>query len=425
MFLKRRRLGVVGVVVVLLILLATPAYADKPEPVDLPSEPVPVDAVFSGAFDGEIAASIELLENPVCYNYFGRTACVGQLLGKDVLVLSLGTQPPGALQAMTLLPYHFPPKGDEYLLFTHGGIAGGYNEAFVEGDPELQPGDSLAPDRVCAVGSFYIQPVRIRGWIEVQPGDSYWAITQSLTGDGSRWGELYDLNKRRLRLDEKVLQPGMLLMSPWINAISDKTIPYGGSIYLSSGRIKLPPWNPCFELTQEAKDLRDQVLQQMEILPLPASIVEYRSQHFYEARNVATVFSGYAEAGGWSWFASPVEARWQEEMWGVRQGDMESHVVAYGYFTSFPREVVLEEDSEYPADEPEIPVLFFRSSSDPPDGYNGPALDALDFQTNPRETFSTLRGFYNLGIPFGDLIDYQSRQFAEFNITSLEVVLSK
>ena len=49
---------------------------------------------------------------------------------------------------------------------------------------------------------------------KVQPGDSFYSIAESTLGDGTRWNEILELNKKAVGNDPKRLRVGMTLALP-------------------------------------------------------------------------------------------------------------------------------------------------------------------------------------------------------------------
>lgn len=48
----------------------------------------------------------------------------------------------------------------------------------------------------------------------VKPGDNLWAIAKYNLGSGSKWGNIYDLNKSTIGPSASIIQPGMKLVMP-------------------------------------------------------------------------------------------------------------------------------------------------------------------------------------------------------------------
>lgn len=49
----------------------------------------------------------------------------------------------------------------------------------------------------------------------VKKGDCLWSIAQKLLGKGSRWTEIYDLNKKVIGSDPNLIYPGQVLVIPY------------------------------------------------------------------------------------------------------------------------------------------------------------------------------------------------------------------
>ena len=405
-------------VIVMWLLLVAPAYSADPL-LPLPGTPIPVDMVLTSALPEELADTLNGLQNKTCYNFFGRTACVGEVPdvpGQTVLALVAGSQPIAVEESAVRLRYHFPPKGQKYRLITHGGIAGGFYQPFVVGAPEMQPGDSLAAAGSCATNTNIFQPYLTQGYIVVKPGDTF----LTLAGDEARAQQLYDYNRERLRLSAPSdLKPGQLLLKPDTWAPTEATvfgIPYPGYIFAGGTKYRFSPERPCIYLSPEALKLRDAVVAQMKLAPLPASIVDYRKKFLpAKARADAKIFSGdWNEGSGFSWYGDPWIARHLQQMYRVAQGDMETFFLVAGLLGDWPGTMKVEADGRY-LERAESDVLIYRTSSDPPDMYAGPAIAIDAFLKDPRVTYGAVRAAYKSEIPYDDLKKVQSAQFWEFN----------
>lgn len=396
-----------------------------------------VDFVFTSAFNDEIRATINGLEGRKCFNWYGRLACIGKVPGitnAKALALALGTQPFAVEEAAIRLEYNFPPahptaKGF-YQVYTHGGIAGGFNTQFVEGAPDLQPGDSLAAAGACATNSNRFQPYTTHGYVNVEAGETFESISLDLTGSDTNWQDLYDLNRKRYSLaDPSEIEPGMALLVPdsaaWPeNSTTSFGVAIGGNLY-SQGRVyRTIPHETCLYLSPEALDLRDEVLSQMEVPALSAEVVSYRETNFEDARDDPVVFSGdWNEGAGWSWYGDPWIARHLQKFYHVAMGDMETWFVLASVFANHPASITTTGTNTL--ERGEVDVLIYRSSSDPPDLYPGPAFSLSDYYADPVGVYGQVRAAYNTGIPFPALIRDQSTQFREFNFTAAEVVSEK
>jgi len=383
-----------------------------------------VDFIFTGAFGGEIKATQEGLVNATCFKFFGRSACLGEvpdLPGFKALALETGAHPMGTAETGIRLGYHFPPaNGDDYIVYTHGGIAGGFYHAFVEGAPEMQPGDSLAAAGACGINSNIWQPYLTQGYIQAEGGDTFESLAAAY-GEPGKGDELYEYNAWRMRYESQAdLQAGHVLLAPdtWApNSLINFGVPNGGNIFgIGVGRYRMPHNDPCIYLSEEALALRDKVLAEMEIPPLHQEVIDYRARNFDDARDYAVVYSGdWNEGSGWSWYGDPWIARFAQSFYRVAQGDMETfdHIAArWSWIPQFEEE------------RPVTDIIIYRSSSDPPDKYRGGAFSLDDFLKDPDGTRAAVRAAYRgeVGaedhIPFGALIADQSAQFREFNFTA-------
>lgn len=415
---------------------ASDPWAPLPNVADLPvidNEVHPVDFVFTSAFGSEIRATINGLEGRKCYNWYGRLACIGKVPGipnAKALAIPLGMQPFAVEEAAIRLGYNFPPahptvKGF-YMVYTHGGIAGGFNTQYVEGAPDLQPGDSLAAAGACATNTNRFQPYTTHGYVNVQEGDSFESISQALTGDSGNWEELYSLNQKRYKLTSPDgIMEGMALLVPdssvWPeNSSTSFGVGIGGNLYSQGAVYNMIPHQPCLYLSPEALAVRDEVLARMEVPQLSQEVINYRQANFPDARTEPVVFSGdWNEGAGWSWYGDPWIARHLQKFYHVAMGDMETFFVLASVFADHPASITANKGT---LERGEVDVLIYRSSSDPPDLYPGPSFSMRDYYNDPVGVYSQVRNAYNLGIPFGALIKDQSMQFAEFNFTAAEVV---
>lgn len=419
-------------------MAASDPWAPLPDVSGLPvitKRVIPVDFVFTAAFNDEIRATANGLEGRQCYNYYGRLACVGRVPGirsGKALAIALGTQPFAAEEAAIRMEYNFPPahptdKGF-YQVYTHGGIAGGFNTQFVEGAPDLQPGDSLAAAGACATNSNRFQPFTTHGYVVVEPGDTFESIAFDLTGDTANWEELYNLNRKRYSLSSPSdIEPGMALLVPdgavWPeNSTTSFGVAIGGNLYSQGKVYRTIPHETCLYLSPEALNVRDEVLSRMDVPPLSDEVISYRQAHFEDARTEPVVFSGdWNEGAGWSWYGDPWIARHLQKFYHVAMGDMETWFVLASVFANHPASITTVGTSNT-LQRGEVDVLIYRSSSDPPDLYPGPAFSLEAYYADPVGVYNDVRNAYNLGIPFPSLIRDQSMQFAEFNFTAAEVV---
>lgn len=397
----------------------------------------PVDIVFTGAFGAEIAATQAALVNPREYDYRGRKAIVGEIPGvpdKKAVAFFTGTRPNSAQEAIEHLKYYFPPRnGIKYDLVTTGGIAGGCKDP--TGDPEapdMQPGDSLAAAGACSVNTARFQPVLDQGYIQVKEGDSFASLAEAATGDADKGQELFEYNKLRLHLDSPAdIQAGIPLLTPltWEpNVISSFGIPLGASVYVNGTNYRFPVGDPCIYVSEEMIKLRDEVLDVMEVPPLSQEVIEYRQRNFEDARTEPIVFSGrWKEAAGPSWYGDPYICRHMQRVYGCAQGDMETYFVLYTFLEHWPALLQTTELGGTTLVRAEVDVLIYRSSSDPPDRYRGPAFSVDEFLADPDGVYALIRSAYRGlegatdSIPFGALIKDQSAQFALFNITAAQL----
>ncbi|MGW8181748.1 MAG: LysM peptidoglycan-binding domain-containing protein, partial [bacterium] len=351
------------------------------------------------------------------------------------LALALGTQPFAVEEAAIRLEYNFPPahptESGFYQVYTHGGIAGGFYTQYVDGAPNMQPGDSLAAAGACATNTNRFQPYTTRGYVVVEPGDTFESIAYKLTGDISNWLELYEYNQDRYNLTSPAdIQPGMALLVPdsdvWPeNNVTSFGVAIGGSLYSQGKQYSMIPHEPCLYLSPKALALRDEILNRMEVPPLSDEVITYRQSHFNDARTEPVIFSGdWNEGAGWSWYGDPWIARHLEKFYHVAQGDMETWFVLASVFANHPTSIQTVGTTNT-IQRGEVDVLIYRSSSDPPDMYPGPAFSMEDYYADPVGIYAQVRNAYNSGIPFPSLIRDQSMQFAEFNFTAAEVVAGK
>lgn len=398
----------------------------------------PVDFVFTSAFDAEIRATLNGLEKRKCYNWYGRLACTGNVPGipnRKALALALGTQPFAVEEAAIRLEYNFPPAHPTgsgfYPVFTHGGIAGGFYNQFVEGAPSMQPGDSLAAAGACATNTNRFQPYTTHGYEVVEAGDTFESIALELTGDASNGEALYAYNEDRYNLTSPAeIEPGMALLvpdtAPWPeNTVTSFGVAIGGSLYSQGKLYSMIPHEPCLYLSPEALALRDEVIDRMDVPPLSSEVIAYRQAQFTDARMEPVIYSGdWNEGAGWSWYGDPWIARHLQKFYHVAQGDMETWFVLASVFANHPASIQTVGTTNT-IQRGEVDVLIYRSSSDPPDMYPGPAFSMQDYYADPVGVYAQVRAAYNTGIPFPALIQDQSMQFAEFNFTAAEVVAEK
>lgn len=397
-----------------------------------------VDFVFTGAFGAEIAATQAGLLNQREYDYRGRKAIVGEVPGvpgKKAVAFFTGTRPSSAQEAIEHLKYYFPPRnGVSYELFTHGGIAGGCKDPLGHPDaPDMQPGDSLAAAGACSTNTARFQPVLDQGYIQVEVGDTFASLAEEITGDAGKGTELFEYNKFRLHLDSpEGIRVGIPLLTPltWEpKSISSFGIPLGASVYVKGTNYRFPTQDPCIYVSEKMLTLRDQVLAEMEVPPLSQGVIDYRARNFEDARTEPVIFSGdWKEAAGSSWYGDPYICRHMQRMYHCAQGDMETYFVLYGVLEEWPALLQTKEPGSTSLVRAEVDVLIYRSSSDPPDRYRGPAFSVDAFLDDPDGVYAAIRSAYrglegaDDSIPFGDLIHDQSAQFRNFNYKAAELV---
>lgn len=391
-----------------------------------------VDFVFSAACAGEIIATQEALVNKQCFDFFSRPACIGEvpgLPGYVALAYETGAHPMGTSETAVRLGYHFPPRnGDKYLVYSHGGIAGGFYNAFVEGAPEMQPGDHLAAAGACGINSNIWQPYLTQGYLMAGEGDTIESMAERYTGFSGQGEELYDYNAGRLWYESpEDLQPGDVLLVPdtWEpKSLVNFGIPNGGRLFGGkTGRFRMPAQDPCIYLSAEALALRDQAVAEMDLVPLPEGVIEYRERNFPDARDHAVVYSGdWNEGSGWSWYGDPWIARYAQTFYHVAQGDMETfdHVAARWSW-----------DSAFEDGRPVTDIIILRSSSDPPDWYRGGAFRLEDYLTDPDGVRAAVRAAYrgtegaDDSIPFGILRETQAAQLRNFSFTAARIAVGQ
>jgi hypothetical protein len=441
-----------AIVLVVLVACASNLVAVRAQDNELPpfgeDQVIPVDFLFTGTFSLEMTATMEGLVDSTCYSFWGGVACIGEvpdLPGYTAAAVITMTQPNAAVQTGMRIIQHLPPKGERYIVQTHGGIAGGGYHPFVDGAPSMQPGDSLAAAGACAVNTVRFQPYLTQGYVEVHEGERLEDVINRLYPDMYDAGtveemaqELFEYNKVRLRLDSPdELGPGVVLLTPetWEpNAIVDMGLPYGGTIVVEGQAYGLQPQDPCIYLSPEALDLRDAVLAEMPVEPLPQSVIEYRSNNFPDARSESVVYaSDWKEGSGWSWYGDPWIIRFLQTTFHVAQGDMETYDFTAAMLSNDAASLTLLKDANgdptTTVDRVETDELIFRTSSDPPDMYHGQAIPLDDFLADPAGTVAAARAAYmgqdTRAIPFIDLITFQSAQFRDFNFTAAQIAVAR
>lgn len=403
---KARVFKLIGTLALVMFVVTTvaPVWAAGPE-----QEQHPVDAWASTAFGGEgfgeIGELLKRLEGKECQNLKGRLFCTGYVGELEFVAFITGVGPQAVTQAMRDLYRYFPPRNGDYVLQFHGGIAGGYTP--------LQPGDSLFPEYACVNDWFLVTPVVTRGYIQVRPGDTLSHLALRYTGSAYRWPQLYELNRRVID-DPHMIKPGVPLLSPWPGVgVSDHYLPLSFRVYTSDGRA-IRVQNSCFKMNPETFEFGKKVVAQLAIPPLPEGIKTYLSGTRTDARMEAQILVGHAEAAGAGFITSPEEARRQYELWDAWSTDMETAYVWWAVASEVPVIAGTVDESGNLDGHFLVDVLTLRTSSDPPDMYFGGAVTDMDYLAKPEDTYNEARAMYNTGIPFGDLIAYQSTLFADF-----------
>ena len=178
------------------IVLADPSKPDKPSAAAPLQPSTPAAGGASGPRQHKVANGDTLAD--ISQKYFGDARHVSEILAanpqiKDPRRLRIGDQLviPAANGSSAV------GGATQVKLVADASSAGGAAKT-----PEAKPGDLPKPPSAAA--KTY----------QVKEGDTFYGIAKALYGDGTRWHEIYELNKTALKHDPKRLKAGMVLNLP-------------------------------------------------------------------------------------------------------------------------------------------------------------------------------------------------------------------
>ena len=353
--------------------------------------------LVSGAFGnrefGEIAGVVALLDDVEEEMVYGRPVYTGTLIlesGDSVLVRAvvLGVEQGNTMQMVQEL---YTRYGSHPLVHIHGGINGGYHEV----------GSSSVPKRVCIVDKFYNYPVLAPQPIWTEEGDTLADLIEQYGWSEEEVETALARNPGKLVEDPTAPLGAHQLVGPRDEAWNDRFISLGITVYMRDGTsVSLNP--PCFDIPDDLYAIAAQAAEMTTLPELPEGIADFISEHGRDPAEANRIHYGEDEvlcAGG-TFFASPVEAWRQIELFGCDGVDMETPFVAWAVA------------SETSAIEPD--VVVFRTSSDPPIFNPGlPFITATEYLENPADVGQAARS--SLGPIFAlPVVPHQAASYASF-----------
>ncbi|KPJ70463.1 hypothetical protein AMJ51_01795 [Microgenomates bacterium DG_75] len=348
-----------------------------------------ITGAFGGDWGGEIGGALALLEEPVTYSqYFGRELWCGMISSVPVCVTAVGVEQGNAMSAIQEIYTMFDV---DPILVLHGGINGGFYEV----------GSSVIPKTACIVDKFYNYPVLAPQPYWVEEGDTACSLAENYGWSKTEIAILVERNPGKVSADCSVpIRVGTQLVGPRDEAWNDHFISRGVTVYTRDGQSESVN---CFETPDDLYAIAVAAAEKMGYPMPPQEIVEYVTEAGRDPAGIAKVYYGEDQvlcAGG-TFFASPLEAWRQIELYGCNGDDMETPFVYWA--------VASETNKLH-----QPPVVTFRTSSDPPIHNPGtPFVSATEYLADPEGAYELATS--SLGPIFAlPVVDYQSKAYANF-----------
>ena len=348
-----------------------------------------ITAAFGGDWGGEIGGALELLEDPVTYTqYFGRELWCGTIASVPACVTAVGVEQGNAMQAIQELYAMF--EIDPFLVL-HGGINGGFYEV----------GSSVIPKTACFVDKFYNYPVLAPQPYWAEEGDTACSLAAQYGWSQAEIDLLVARNPGKVSADcDETIRAGTQLVGPRDEAWNDHFISRGATVYTRDGQSERVN---CFETPDDLYAIAVAAAEQMQYPEPPAEISQWVSDAGRDPSQIAVAHYGEDQvlcAGG-TFFASPLEAWRQVELYGCDGDDMETPFVYWAVASETNRIA-------------DPPVVTFRTSSDPPIHNPGkPVVTSSQYLADPEGTYelasSSLDPIFALPV-----VDYQSEAYASW-----------
>jgi hypothetical protein len=355
----------------------------------VPTPWILVTGAFGGEWGGEIAGALELLDEPVTYaQYFGRELWCGTIAAVPACVTAVGVEQGNAMQAIQELYAMFDV--DPFLVL-HGGINGSFYEV----------GSSVIPKSVCFVDKFYNYPILAPQPYWAEEGDTACSLAAKYGWSETEIALLVARNPGKVSADcNEDIRAGTQLVGPRDEAWNDHFISRGATVYTRDGQSETVN---CFETPDDLYAIAVAAAQQMTYPTAPAELSQWVSEAGRDPSQIAVAHYGEDQvlcAGG-TFFASPLEAWRQVELFGCDGDDMETPFVYWAVAGETNR-----------IEDP--PVVTFRTSSDPPIHNPGkPQVTASQYLADPEGAYelaaSSLDPVFSLPV-----VDYQSEAYARW-----------
>jgi hypothetical protein len=353
-----------------------------------------ITAAFGGEWGGEIGGALGLLEEPVTYTqYLGRELWCGSIAGVPACVTALGVEQGNAMQAIQELYTMFDV--DPFLVL-HGGINGSFYEV----------GSSVIPKTVCIVDKFYNYPVLAPQPYWAEEGDTACSLADKYGWSQAEIDLLIARNPDKVPADcGETIRAGTQLVGPRDEAWNDHFVSSGVTVYTRDGQSETVN---CFDTPDDLYAIAVAAAQKMSYPEAPPELAQWVSEAGRDPSQIAVAHYGEDQvlcAGG-TFFASPLEAWRQIELYGCDGDDMETPFVYWA--------VASETNSIA-----EPPVVTFRTSSDPPIHNPGtPQVTSTQYLADPEGGYelatSSLNAVFALPVT-----DYQSEAYASWILAFL------